>query len=266
MFRDYSIDIDTDKKKIIKNTYKNQRQNINFLFNEYLLTKYCRFDKKENFWTLFNRLNDITDLSDPDMSNPNIFHAIQTAEAIRKDGLPDWFVLTGLIHDFGKILFLDGEDKDGTSINTQWAIVGDTFITGYPIPSNIVYPELNNYNQDHNNKINLYMPKCGLNNCSVSFGHDEYLYRLLKFNNTTLPEEALYMIRYHSLYAWHNQNEYIDLESEDDRYYKLYVKQFNLYDLYTKDNDNLIELTDDLKEFYTGLIKKYISSDLMIFY
>ena len=264
MFRNYFIDV--DNKQIIYETYKNQRCNINFLFTEYLLTKYCRFDKKENFWTLFNRLNDITDLSDPDMSKPNILHALQTAEAIRKDGLPDWFVLTGLIHDFGKILFLNGEDKDGTSLNTQWAIVGDTFITGYPIPDSIVYPELNNYNQDHTNKINLYMPKCGLNNCSVSFGHDEYLYRLLKFNNTTLPEEALYMIRYHSLYAWHNHNEYIDLESADDVYYKKYVKQFNLYDLYTKDNNNVIELTDSMKEYYSNLVKKYISADLMIYY
>lgn len=264
MFRDYSSE--SKKNEIIKDIYRNQRTNINFLFNEYLLSKYCKFDKRENFWTLFDRLNDITDLSDPDMSHPNIYHALQTAEAIRESDLPDWFILTGLIHDFGKILFLHGEDKDGTSINTQWSIVGDTFITGYPIPSSVVYSELNNFNQEHKNEINLYMQNCGLKNCSVSFGHDEYLYRLLKFNKTKLPEEALYMIRYHSLYAWHDKNEYQDLESDDDRYYKKYVKQFNSYDLYTKDNQNLIELTDDIKEFYSGLIKKYISPDLLIFY
>jgi len=264
MFRDYSIN--SDKKKTIYDTYKNQRKNINFLFNEYLLTKYCRFDRKENFWTLFERLNMITDLSDPDMSHPNIYHAIQTAETIRKNGLPDWFVLTGLIHDFGKILFLHGTDKDGTSVNTQWAIVGDTFITGYPIPSSIVYPDLNELNLDHKNQINLYLPRCGLKNCSVSFGHDEYLYRLLIHNKTSLPEEALYMIRYHSLYAWHHQNAYQYLESDDDVYYKGYVKQFSSYDLYTKDNDRLINLSDDLKSYYTSLVKKYISPDLMIYY
>jgi inositol oxygenase len=264
MFRNYSSN--TDKKNMIKNTYEKQRSNINFLFNEYLITKYCKFNKKENFWSLFERLNDISDLSDPDMSNPNIYHALQVAEAIRKKGLPDWFVLTGLIHDFGKILFLHGEDKDGTSINTQWSIVGDTFITGYPLPPTIVYPDLNELNSDHKNKINLYTTNCGLKNCSVSFGHDEYLFRLLKFNNTTLPEEALYMIRYHSLYAWHNQNEYSELESDEDKKYKKYVQEFNLYDLYTKDNDNLIELTNDLKDFYSELIKKYISEDLIIYY
>lgn len=264
MFRDYSIDC--EKKKIIFNTYKNQRININFFFNEYLITKYCTFSKKENFWTLFNKLNDITDLSDPDMSCPNIFHAIQTAEAIKKQNLPDWFILTGLIHDFGKILFLHGESNDGTSINTQWSIVGDTFITGYPIPSTIVYPELNELNTDHANQINLYTQHCGLKNCSVSFGHDEYLYRLLKFNNTTLPEEALYIIRYHSLYAWHNKNEYDYIESNDDKYFKKYVQQFNIFDLYTKDNNNLIIITDELKTYYSDLIKKYISNDLTIFY
>ena len=55
MYRDYKID--SEKKRIIYDTYKNQRCNINFLFNEYLLTKYCKFDKKENFWTLFDKLN-----------------------------------------------------------------------------------------------------------------------------------------------------------------------------------------------------------------
>ena len=72
--------------------------------------------------------------------------------------------------------------------------------------------------------------------------------------------------RYHSLYAWHNQNEYQELESDDDYYYKSYVKQFSLFDLYTKDNDNLIELSDELKDFYSELIKKYISDDLIIYY
>jgi len=30
----------------------------------------------------------------------------------------------------------------------------------------------------------------------MSWGHDEYMYQVLKHNKTTLPEEALYMIRY----------------------------------------------------------------------
>ena len=41
----------------------------------------------------------------------------------------------------------------------------------------------------------MYEPHCGLDNLMMSWGHDEYLYRFLKFNNAKLPEEALYMIR-----------------------------------------------------------------------
>lgn len=37
----------------------------------------------------------------------------------------------------------------------------------------------------------------------MSWGHDEYLYRVLRNHGTTLPDEALYMIRYHSFYPWH---------------------------------------------------------------
>ena len=72
-----------------------------------------------------------------------------------------------------------------------------------------------------------------------SFGHDEYLYRLLKFNNIKLPEEAYYMIRYHSLYVWHTENEYSYLENEKDTKMKEFVKLFNKYDLYTKKEEEL---------------------------
>jgi len=264
MFRDYSSN--TEKNRIIYETYKQQRSNINFLFNEYLIDKYCTFNLKADFWDLFGKLNVITDLSDPDTSKPNILHALQTAEAIRKKGLPDWFQLTGLIHDFGKILYLKGEDKDGTSLNTQWALVGDTFITGYALPDSMVYPTLNVLNMDHKNGINLYIQNCGLDECSISFGHDEYMYRLLKANKSTLPEEAMYMIKYHSLYTWHRENEYTELESDKDKKYKKYVQEFNQFDLYTKDDEFNIELTDELKIYYTELVKKYIAKDLIIHY
>lgn len=50
------------------------------------------------------RLNELVDESDPDLDIPNIVHAFQTAERIRKDyPNEDWFHLTGLIHDAGKV-------------------------------------------------------------------------------------------------------------------------------------------------------------------
>lgn len=50
------------------------------------------------------KLNDLVDESDPDVDIPNIVHAFQTAERIRKDyPNDDWLQLTGLIHDAGKV-------------------------------------------------------------------------------------------------------------------------------------------------------------------
>ncbi len=41
----------------------------------------------------------------------------------------------------------------------------------------------------------MYRENCGLENIMMSWGHDEYLYRVLVNHGATLPEEALYMIR-----------------------------------------------------------------------
>jgi inositol oxygenase len=50
------------------------------------------------------KLNDLMDESDPDVAIPNIVHAFQTAERIRVEHPTlDWFHLTGLIHDLGKV-------------------------------------------------------------------------------------------------------------------------------------------------------------------
>src|SRR5215471_4389651 len=62
-------------------------------------------------------LNTLVDDSDPDIDLSQREHLLQTSEAIRAAGHDDWFVLTGLIHDLGKILCLFGEP--------QWAVVGD---------------------------------------------------------------------------------------------------------------------------------------------
>ena len=270
-YRNYTIydnmdDAQKEKINIIRNTYKKQRENINYDFNNYLKNKYLNFNGKTNFWTLFAALDRITDLSDPDTSLPNSIHALQTAEAIRKEKkYPDWMELCGLIHDMGKILYLSGNDEDGTSRTTQWSIVGDTFITGCDIPNDIILSEFNDLNKDHK-KINKYLDKCGLENCNISFGHDEYMYHLLKKNNHKMPIEAEYIIRYHSLYLYHSSDSYDYLLNDDDIIMKNIVKEFNQYDLYSKNDDLPIKWTFELREYYTKLIKKYISQNMIIYY
>ena len=68
-----------------------------------------RSRKQMSIWEAMEFLNTLIDDSDPDTDMTQLEHLLQTAEQIRKDGHPRWFILTGLIHDLGKILCLYGE-------------------------------------------------------------------------------------------------------------------------------------------------------------
>ena len=72
------------------------------------MKEWLRFDKfKMTVKDALIKLNNLVDESDPDTSLPNIVHAFQTAESIRKEHPDlDWFHLTGLIHDLGKVMYL----------------------------------------------------------------------------------------------------------------------------------------------------------------
>jgi inositol oxygenase len=95
--------------------------------------EFLKFDKKEMpVWDAFQFLNQLVDDSDPDTDLDQFQHLLQTSEAIRKDGHPDWMVMVGLLHDMGKVLCLFDEP--------QWAVVGDTFPVGCAFSDKIVYP------------------------------------------------------------------------------------------------------------------------------
>ena len=206
---------------------------------------------------VMDALRTFVDLSDPDVDVPNHQHALQTAESIRRAGLPDWLQLVGLIHDFGKILHAWGADADGTSAETQWALVGDTFVVGHPLPPTLVHPELN---AEQPPAPSIYEPHCGLDACLLSFGHDEYLYRVLLASDTTLPPVAAKIVRYHSLYAWHERDAYAELEREEDALLKGWVKLFNQHDLYSKRHAPVDE--ERVWPHYAELERRYLPHGL----
>ncbi|CAN5280872.1 hypothetical protein BH11BAC5_BH11BAC5_32000 [soil metagenome] len=216
---------------------------------------YLKFDKKEMpVWDAFKFLNQLIDDSDPDTDLDQFQHLLQTSEAIRRDGHPDWMVLTGLLHDMGKVLCLFGEP--------QWAAVGDTFPVGCAFSEKIVYPEFFKDSPDYdderyNTKYGIYSPNCGLDNVHLSWGHDEYVYHMMK---DYLPEAGLYMLRYHSFYAQHREHAYDHLMSAHDHEMFKWVDLFNPYDLYSKNPTppNWVEL----KPYYEALIKKYLPTTL----
>lgn len=213
-------------------------------------------------WEALDQLKDFIDTSDPDVTIANFAHAFQTAEGIREAGLPEWLQVTGLIHDIGKVMYLRGCDEDGTSIRKQWSIAGDIYVIGHPLPECLVLPEYNAYAPK---EMVDYSRNCGFDQCYMSYGHDEYLYNVLVANRekVRLPLEALYIIRYHSFYAWHSNDAYTELESQYDRSMKGWVKLFNQYDLYTKESINFSE--DEISKmciYYGKLVDKYLPGKL----
>jgi inositol oxygenase len=199
-------------------------------------------------------LNTLVDDSDPDTELTQIEHLMQAAEAIRAHGHPRWFILTGLIHDLGKILCLFGEP--------QWAVVGDTFPVGCRFSDRVVFPEFFADNADscideYQTDCGIYQPGCGLEHIHMSWGHDEYLYHIVKDH---LPGEALAMIRYHSFYAAHREGAYGHLMNESDRLQMQWVRRFNPYDLYSKGDDPPDVVA--LRPFYEDLIAEFFPPKL----
>jgi inositol oxygenase len=268
-FRVYTVDNSPDR---VVEHYRDMRANHTVDF-------YKRMEKKYDFsdgnyrrmltvMEAFVELENYVDASDPDLDLPNLLHLLQTAEGIRRGGHPDWLQLTGLLHDMGKIMFLWGTGEDGQDgynpKGKQWALGGDTFVVGCQIPEDaVVFPEFNKLNPDmsdprYETEHGMYEPGCGLDELKFAWGHDEYMYRMLVANNCTIPREGLDMIRYHSAYPMHDKGAYKCFLRPEDEERLNWVRLFNRYDLYTKDEDNdLRQSIDELLPYYKGLLEKY---------
>lgn len=252
-FRNY----DNPVRDTVKEFYRLNHKYQTYEFSREKKKDFLRFNRKElPVWEAMDFLNTLVDDSDPDIELDQLQHLLQTAEAIRADGHPDWFVLTGFIHDLGKVLCLFGEP--------QWAVVGDTFPVGCAFSDKIVYAEFFKDNPDihderYNTKLGVYKEGCGLDNVQMSWGHDEYMYQIMK---DYLPEPALYMIRYHSFYPQHRENAYNYLLNDHDREMFEWVKKFNPYDLYSKSPKPPV--LEELKPYYDGLIKKYLPETIKL--
>jgi inositol oxygenase len=246
---------DDPGRDTVREFYRLNHTHQSYEFVQQKRSDFLQFNRKEmTIWDAFNFLNQLVDDSDPDTDLDQFQHLLQASEAIRADGHPDWMVLTGLMHDMGKVLCLFGEP--------QWAVVGDTFPVGCAYSDKIVYPEFFKNNIDYTDPVystkqGVYAPKCGLRNVSMSWGHDEYVYQILK---DYLPEPGLYMLRYHSFYAWHREGAYEYLLDDHDREMLKWVKLFNPYDLYSK-----CPTPPDWKQlrpYYEDLVAKYLPSTI----
>ena len=244
----------------VKNFYLEQHSKQTVAYNLKARNEFKHQTRAEmSIWEAMERLNTLIDESDPDTSLSQIEHLLQAAEAMRRDGKPRWMQVTGLIHDLGKLLFF-------FNAQGQWDVVGDTFPVGCAFDEKIVYgkksfatnPDLND--PVYSTKEGIYTPGCGMDNVMLSWGHDEYLYHVVK-DQSTLPDEALAMIRYHSFYPWHKEGAYQWMMNEKDKEMLDAVNAFNPYDLYSKSDD--VPSVEELKPYYLELIDEFFPSKVI---
>src|SRR5690242_5163024 len=250
-FRNYRADANPTVTEFYRLNHANQTL-------DFILKKKAEFTSltrgEKSIWEMADYLNTLVDDSDPDTDVTQIEHLLQTSEAIRRDGHPRWFVLTGFIHDLGKVLCLYGEP--------QWAVVGDTFPVGCAYSDQIVFPEFFAANPDskvpeYQSLCGIYEPHCGLDNVRMSWGHDEYIYNVTK---NYMPEPAQYMLRYHSFYAAHKHGAYRHLMNEHDEKMFEWVRKFNPYDVYSKGSEKPI--LKELKPYYEDLVAEFFPAQI----
>jgi inositol oxygenase len=248
----------------VQNFYREQHEKQTVAYNLAARGRFHSAARKRpemTIWEAMEKLDTLVDESDPDTSLSQIQHLLQSAEAIRRDGKPRWMQLTGLIHDLGKLmLFFPELETQG-----QWDVVGDTFPVGCQFDRRIIYPDTFTNNPDSQDPIystenGIYSPGCGLDNIMLSWGHDEYLYHVVK-DQSTLPDEALAMIRYHSFYPWHREGAYRQFMTDKDHAMLQAVNAFNPYDLYSKSDG--IPSVEKLKPYYMELINEYFPNKVI---
>src|SRR2546423_8753481 len=136
-FRNY----EADARPTVREFYRLNHTNQTYEFVQAKRKEFLPLNRRQmSVWEALEYLNTLIDDSDPDTDLSQLDHLLQTAEQIRQDGHPRWFILAGLIHDLGKILCLYGEP--------QWAVVGDTFPVGFAWSDKIDLHQFFSYNAD----------------------------------------------------------------------------------------------------------------------
>tara|TARA_B100001094_G_C18084743_1_gene747147 strand:+ start:347 stop:1252 length:906 start_codon:yes stop_codon:yes gene_type:complete len=166
-------------------------------------------------------------------------------------------MITGFIHDIGKIL-----------LHPEWGnyqqhfCVGDIYPLNLPFAKeNIFYNKQFHLNNDFfkkNLQYNYTHIKKGFDNYLFTISHDMYLYKVLH-NNCKLDNIFLYLIKYHSFYAFHSKLGYKLYASEEDWINLPLLKIISNSDLYSK--NEIIPKFEDYKDEIFNLLDKYCNNE-----
>ena len=163
----------------VRELYRLNHRHQTYDFGEVKRKEYLGLNRRAmGVWEALEYLNTLVDDSDPDTELSQIEHLLQTAEAIRADGHPDWFVLTGL----------DPRPRQGP-LPVRRAAMGRG---GRHVPGGLRLPRrdrvprvLRRQPRRAGDAITrracgIYEAGCGLANVRLSWGHDEYMYHVVK--------------------------------------------------------------------------------------
>lgn len=260
-FRNYTES--SARHSVVSETYRLNHTLQTYQHVQDMKVEHLKFNKgRMSVWEAISKLDEVVDDSDPDNEFPQIYHALQTAETLRRQWPEhDWLHLVGLIHDLGKVLALP--EFGGLP---QWDVVGDTFPVGCSFSPSIVMPHHfagnpDNANPLYNTLYGVYQQNCGLDNVHISWGHDEYMYQVCVHNGSTLPPAALKAIRYHSFYSWHRDGAYKHLMDQSDIDSLPWVQSLQKADLYSKADE--LPSVDALRPYYSSLIDKYFPNRIL---
>jgi inositol oxygenase len=189
----------------------------------------------------FDALAGVFDESDGDLVGMSqLGHALQTANAIRRDGRSEAWLVLGLVHDLGKILAQHGLPQE--------FVVGDIWPLGCAFSRNIRFARYLEENPDARDPVyatrcGVYEEGCGLERVTFVYGHDEYLADVLRDH---VPDEVRWTIRHHSFQSL--ADDYLHLfDARDLRLREEWMKPFAGYDLYSKDPETAS--TEHLPEY-----------------
>lgn len=189
-------------------------------------------------WDALDLLTDFRDTSAGASATSPIHHAFQTAETLRCAGASDWMVVVGLVHDVGMVL-ARLRPGPGTDDATQWGLTGPVRV------------------------LERGPPGGGLDRCLVSYGHGEYLYRVLtRTPGVQLPDAGMRVVRYHELAGWLD-GDLADLEDDRDRHARAIVARFRAADDHSRPDAPVTPGTAErLKHRYLELVSQWLPDEL----
>lgn len=154
------------------------------------------------------------------------------AETARSEGHPDWLQLLALFHELGAAVKVLDTHTGNQAESYDWSISSRVRVVGCKVPSRATFREFQCLNTDgddsrYNTDTGIYQEHCGLDNVLLQWTGNEYMYYLLKHNNTSLPNEALACLRYNLLGDFHEHNEYSVLMNKDDEDMLPFIQTFD---------------------------------------